>query len=77
MKNDYGSIMHTKWQCQYHIMIIPEYRRQIIYEKYTVETEKCSEQYVKDIRVRIILTAKKAALAADRKGQQLADFHVS
>ena len=38
MKNDYGSIMHTKWQCQYHIMIISEYQRQIIYEKYTLRT---------------------------------------
>ena len=34
MKNDYESLSHTKWRCQYHIVLVPKYRRQIIYGKY-------------------------------------------
>ena len=30
MKNDYESLSHTKWRCQYHIVMVPKYRRQII-----------------------------------------------
>ena len=40
MKNDYESLTHTKWRCQYHIVITPKYRRQIIYGKYKVEIGK-------------------------------------
>ena len=40
MKNDYKSLTHTKWRCQYHIVITPKYRRQIIYGKYKVEIGK-------------------------------------
>ena len=31
MRNDYESLSHTKWRCQYHIILTPKYRRQIIY----------------------------------------------
>ena len=27
----YQSLSHTKWQCQYHIVFIPKYRRKAIY----------------------------------------------
>ena len=40
MKNDYESLTHTKWRCQYHIVITPKYRRQIIYGKYKAEIGK-------------------------------------
>ena len=40
MKNDYESLSHTKWRCQYHIVITPKYRRQIIYGKYKAEIGK-------------------------------------
>ena len=33
MKND-NSLVHTTWNCKYHIVFAPEYRRQIIYGKY-------------------------------------------
>mgnify|MGYP004650585685 CR=1 FL=1 len=33
MKNDDESLSHTKRRCQYHIVITPKHRRQIIYEK--------------------------------------------
>ena len=40
MKNDYESLSHTKWRCQYHIVMVPKYRRQIIYGKYKAEIGK-------------------------------------
>ena len=33
MKLDTNSIVHTKWECKYHIVFAPKYRRQIIYGK--------------------------------------------
>ena len=40
MKNDYESLTHTKWRYQYHIVLTPKYRRQIIYGKYKTEIGK-------------------------------------
>ena len=31
--NDMNSLSHTKWECKYHIVFAPKYRRQIIYGK--------------------------------------------
>ena len=33
MKLDIESLAHTKWNCKYHIVFAPKYRRQIIYGK--------------------------------------------
>ena len=33
MKLDTSSLTHTKWECKYHIVFAPKYRRQIIYGK--------------------------------------------
>mgnify|MGYP003517144513 FL=1 len=44
MKNDYESLTHTKWRCQYHIVLTPKYRRQIIYGKYKILRTIC-ERY--------------------------------
>ncbi|MFR1423101.1 MAG: IS200/IS605 family transposase, partial [Dysosmobacter sp.] len=29
MKLDVSSLAHTKWECKYHIVFAPKYRRQI------------------------------------------------
>ena len=34
------SLAHTKWNCKYHIVFAPKYRRQIIYGKIRVEVGK-------------------------------------
>ena len=31
--NDDSSLLHTRWNCQYHIVFIPKYRRKEIYGK--------------------------------------------
>ena len=28
---DNNSLSHTKWNCKYHIVFAPKYRRQVIY----------------------------------------------
>lgn len=33
MKLDISSLAHTKWECKYHVVFAPKYRRQIIYGK--------------------------------------------
>ena len=34
MANSTNSLSHTKWLCKYHIVIVPKYRRKIIYNQY-------------------------------------------
>ncbi len=34
MKQDNNSLAHTTWNCKYHIVFAPKYRRQIGYGKY-------------------------------------------
>lgn len=33
MKLDTDSLAHTKWECKYHVVFAPKYRRKIIYGK--------------------------------------------
>ena len=33
MKLDTDSLAHTKWNCKYHLVLAPKYRRQVIYGK--------------------------------------------
>ena len=37
MKLDANSLAHTQWECKYHIVFAPKYRRQIIYGKIKVD----------------------------------------
>ncbi|VPS89626.1 IS200 family transposase [Streptococcus pneumoniae] len=34
MREDNQSLSHTTWNCKYHIVFAPKYRRQIIYGRY-------------------------------------------
>jgi putative transposase len=38
------SLSHTKWNCKYHIIFIPKYRRKVIYGKYRREIGKILRQ---------------------------------
>jgi REP-associated tyrosine transposase len=29
--DEYQSLSHTKWECKYHVVFIPKYRRQVLY----------------------------------------------
>ena len=38
MKNDYESLTHTKWRCQYHIVITP--KEPLINHRYFITIDK-------------------------------------
>ena len=52
--NDIGSLAHTKWRCQYHIVFAPKYRRQAIYGKYRAEIGKILREICRRYDVEII-----------------------
>ena len=52
--NDIGSLAHTKWRCQYHIVFAPKYRRQSIYGKYRAEIGKILREICRRYDVEII-----------------------
>ena len=42
--DDKNSLSHTKWNCKYHIVFAPRYRRKIIYGELKVEVGKILRQ---------------------------------
>ena len=40
MKLDTDSLAHTQWNCKYHIVFAPKYRRKVIYQKIKVDIGK-------------------------------------
>ena len=39
-KTDNNSLAHTKWECKYHIVFAPKYRRQVIYKNIRADVEQ-------------------------------------
>ena len=37
---DINSLSHTKWNCKYHIVFAPKYRRKVFYEEKRLEIVK-------------------------------------
>ena len=31
--NDYQTLRHTSWECKYHVVFIPKYRRKVLYSE--------------------------------------------
>ena len=38
--NPVNSLAHTKWNCKYHIVFAPKYRRKVFYEEKRTEVRK-------------------------------------
>ena len=38
--NDINSLSHTKWNCKYHIVFAPKYRRKVFYKEKRLEVGK-------------------------------------
>ena len=51
---DNNSLAHTKWNCKYHIVFAPKYRRQIIYGKLKADIGKILRQLCQQKGVEII-----------------------
>ena len=48
MSSDTNSLAHTKWNCKYHIVFAPKYRRQVIYGKIKRDIGLFCVNYVKE-----------------------------
>ncbi|WLD94481.1 IS200/IS605 family transposase [Alkalihalobacillus sp. AL-G] len=58
---DMNSLAHTTWNCKYHVVFAPKYRRQIIYGKY----KKSIEQIIRDLCERKDVTIHEANACPD------------
>ena len=38
--NTTNSLAHAKWNCKYHIVFAPKYRRKIFYEEHRIEVRE-------------------------------------
>ena len=45
--NDINSLAHSKWNCKYHIVFAPKYRRMVFYGQKKKRLEKYKENYVR------------------------------
>lgn len=57
---DESSLSHTRWKCQYHIVIIPKYRRKVIYKEIRKDIGEilrklCDYKHVEIIEVHAML----------------------
>ena len=52
--NDINSLSHTKWNCKYHIVFAPKYRRKVFYEEKRVAVGKILRQLCEWKGVKII-----------------------
>ena len=51
---DKNSVAHTTWNCKYHIVFAPKYRRQAIYGKYKVSIGQIIRELCERKEVEII-----------------------
>ena len=54
--NDDSSLSHTRWNCKYHIVFIPKYRRKAIYGKLRADIGQILRQLCEYKGVEIIET---------------------
>lgn len=52
--NDTSSLSHTKWNCKYHIVFAPKYRRQAIYSKIKADIGKITRKLCEVKKVEIL-----------------------
>ena len=54
MSNDDKSLAHTRWNCKYHIVLTPKYRRKVIYGKLRQDIGKILRKLCERKKVEII-----------------------
>ena len=52
--NDIKSLAHTKWNCKYHIVFAPKFRRKVFYESKRLEIGKMIRELCKWKEVNLI-----------------------
>ena len=53
-KSSKNSLAHTKWECKYHIVFAPKYRRQIIYRQIKADVGKILRELCERKEIEII-----------------------
>lgn len=54
MANKTNNLSHTKWLCKYHIVIVPKYRRKVIYKEYRKDLQEIVKMLCKYKGVEIL-----------------------
>ena len=49
--NDINSLSHTKWNCKYHIVFAPKYRRKVFYKEKRAAIGKILRQLWKSVKI--------------------------
>ncbi len=52
--NDNHSLSHSKWNCKYHIVFAPKYRRQVVYGQLKADIGKILRTICEQKKVNII-----------------------
>ena len=52
--NDNHSLLHSKWNCKYHIVFAPKYRRQVVYGQLKADIGKILRTLCEEKKVNII-----------------------
>ena len=50
--NDINRLSHTSWNCKYHIVFAPKYRRKVFYN---LNSPKIIQRYLKSSKIKQIL----------------------
>ena len=77
--NTTNSLAHTKWECKYHIVIEPKYRRKVFYEEHRIEVREilrklCEWKGVEIIEGEVCPDHVANQLKADKETDQLSIF---
>ena len=57
---DKNSLAHTRWECKYHIVFAPKYRRKIIYNKIKADvahilSELCKRKGTQTLNINLVI----------------------
>ena len=53
-RDDISSLAHSKWNCKYHIVFAPKYRRMVIYNQIKIDIGKILRKLCEQKRIEII-----------------------
>jgi putative transposase len=51
---EWQSLSHVKWECKYHVVIIPKYRKKVLYGRFRGEVGKIIRQLCRQKEVELI-----------------------
>ena len=54
MDNTYQSLSHSKWDCKYHVVFVPKYRRKVLYGEIRKNLGKIFHELAKQKECQII-----------------------